>query len=137
MRKSGVDPEKVYHAIRGGLAGSTVLDAKMPMVLDGNFNRGSVSSCTSKTCRTRLTVHIRSILIPADSGGYGDHAGAQGSRNAGKRPRCNHPPLKTLAGVQVRRGRLNQNQKRYEMMDKKTKDFVKKALPCFNRFEGA
>jgi 3-hydroxyisobutyrate dehydrogenase-like beta-hydroxyacid dehydrogenase len=26
----GVDPEKVFQAIRGGLAGSTVLDAKMP-----------------------------------------------------------------------------------------------------------
>ena len=28
--KAGVDPEKVYNAIRGGLAGSVVLDAKAP-----------------------------------------------------------------------------------------------------------
>lgn len=28
--KAGVDPMKVYRAIRGGLAGSTVLDAKAP-----------------------------------------------------------------------------------------------------------
>ncbi len=35
--KAGVDPEKVFQAIRGGLAGSTVLDAKAPMVLDRNF----------------------------------------------------------------------------------------------------
>ena len=38
--KAGVDPEKVYKAIRGGLAGSTVLDAKMPMILDRNFKPG-------------------------------------------------------------------------------------------------
>jgi 2-hydroxy-3-oxopropionate reductase len=38
--KAGVDPEKVYQAIRGGLAGSTVLDAKMPLILDRNFKPG-------------------------------------------------------------------------------------------------
>jgi 2-hydroxy-3-oxopropionate reductase len=38
--KAGVDPEKVYQAIRGGLAGSTVLDAKAPMVLNRNFKPG-------------------------------------------------------------------------------------------------
>ena len=38
--KSGIDVEKMYQAIRGGLAGSTVLDAKAPMVLERNFNPG-------------------------------------------------------------------------------------------------
>lgn len=38
--KAGVDPESIYKAIRGGLAGSTVLDAKAPMILDGNFKPG-------------------------------------------------------------------------------------------------
>ena len=38
--KAGVDPERVYQAIRGGLAGSTVLDAKAPMVLARNFKPG-------------------------------------------------------------------------------------------------
>lgn len=38
--KAGVDAEKVYQAIRGGLAGSTVLDAKMPLILDRNFKPG-------------------------------------------------------------------------------------------------
>ena len=38
--KAGVDPEKVFLAIRGGLAGSAVLDAKMPLVLDRNFTPG-------------------------------------------------------------------------------------------------
>lgn len=35
--KAGADPERMYQVIRGGLAGSTVLDAKAPMVLDRNF----------------------------------------------------------------------------------------------------
>jgi len=39
-KKAGTDPELVYQAIRGGLAGSTVMDAKAPMMLDGNYNPG-------------------------------------------------------------------------------------------------
>ena len=38
--KAGVDTEKVFQAIRGGLAGSTVLDAKMPLILERNFTPG-------------------------------------------------------------------------------------------------
>lgn len=38
--KAGVDPEVVYRAIRGGLAGSTVLDAKAPKVLRRDFKPG-------------------------------------------------------------------------------------------------
>lgn len=38
--KAGVKPELVFNAIRGGLAGSTVLDAKVPMVLERNFRPG-------------------------------------------------------------------------------------------------
>lgn len=48
--KAGVDPEKVYNAIRGGLAGSTVLDAKVPMVLKRNFNPGF-----------RIELHIKDL----------------------------------------------------------------------------
>jgi 2-hydroxy-3-oxopropionate reductase len=38
--KAGVDAEKVFKAIRGGLAGSTVLDAKIPLILERNFKPG-------------------------------------------------------------------------------------------------
>ena len=38
--KAGVDPMKVYEAIKGGLAGSNVLNAKIPLVLDRNFKPG-------------------------------------------------------------------------------------------------
>ncbi|MBQ3403453.1 MAG: NAD-binding protein, partial [Synergistaceae bacterium] len=39
-KKAGVDPEAIYQAIRGGLAGSTVMDAKAPMIMDRNFKPG-------------------------------------------------------------------------------------------------
>ena len=39
-QRAGVDPEKVFNAIRGGLAGSAVMEAKGPMMLDRNFKAG-------------------------------------------------------------------------------------------------
>ena len=39
-QKAGVSPELVYNAIRGGLAGSTVLDAKAPLMMDRRFAPG-------------------------------------------------------------------------------------------------
>lgn len=48
--KAGVEPELVYQAIRGGLAGSTVLDAKTPLVLDRKFDPGF-----------RINLHIKDL----------------------------------------------------------------------------
>ena len=39
-QKAGVDPERVFNAIRGRLAGCTVKEAKAPMMLDRNFRAG-------------------------------------------------------------------------------------------------
>lgn len=39
-QKAGVSPELVYNAIRGGLAGSTVLDAKAHLMMDRQFDPG-------------------------------------------------------------------------------------------------
>jgi 2-hydroxy-3-oxopropionate reductase len=49
-QKAGVEPELVYQAIRGGLAGSTVLDAKAPMVMDRKFDPGF-----------RINLHIKDL----------------------------------------------------------------------------
>jgi len=38
--KAGIDIDKMYQAIRGGLAGSAVLDAKVPLILERNFVAG-------------------------------------------------------------------------------------------------
>ena len=39
-KKAGLDPNVVYDAIKGGLAGSTVMDAKAPMMIAGDFKPG-------------------------------------------------------------------------------------------------
>ena len=39
-QKAGVDPELVFQAIKGGLAGSTVMNAKAPMMIEGNDKPG-------------------------------------------------------------------------------------------------
>jgi 2-hydroxy-3-oxopropionate reductase len=39
-KKAGLDPNVVFEAIRGGLAGSTVMEAKAPMMIAGDFNPG-------------------------------------------------------------------------------------------------
>lgn len=49
--KAGVDPEKVYQAIKGGLAGSAVLEAKLPMILERNFKPGF-----------RIELHIKDLM---------------------------------------------------------------------------
>lgn len=49
-KKAGTDPELVYQAIRGGLAGSTVMDAKAPMMLEGNYKPGF-----------RIELHIKDL----------------------------------------------------------------------------
>jgi len=38
--KAGVDPQKLYEAIKGGLAGSNVLNAKAPLIVERNFKPG-------------------------------------------------------------------------------------------------
>ncbi|NLA96858.1 MAG: 2-hydroxy-3-oxopropionate reductase [Spirochaetales bacterium] len=40
VRKAGVDPHLVFEAIKGGLAGSTVMNAKAPMMMESNFKPG-------------------------------------------------------------------------------------------------
>ncbi len=54
---AGVDPQKVYEAIRGGLAGSTVMDAKVPMMMDRNFKPGF-----------RIDLHAKDLNNAHDTG---------------------------------------------------------------------
>ncbi len=48
--KAGVDPALVFDAIKGGLAGSTVMNAKAPMMLDRNIKPGF-----------RINLHIKDL----------------------------------------------------------------------------
>jgi 2-hydroxy-3-oxopropionate reductase len=54
--KAGVEPALVYEAIRGGLAGSTVLDAKAPLMMDRKFNPGF-----------RINLHIKDLVNVLDT----------------------------------------------------------------------
>lgn len=66
--KAGADPEKVYEAIRGGLAGSTVLDAKAPMMYERNFKPGATIAINYKDIRNVLsTAHDLDVPVPLSS----------------------------------------------------------------------
>lgn len=57
--KAGADPQKVYEAVRGGLAGSTVLDAKAPMMISRNFKPGGTLAINLKD--------ITNVMATADA----------------------------------------------------------------------
>jgi 2-hydroxy-3-oxopropionate reductase len=54
--KAGLDPEVVFNAVKGGLAGSTVLNAKAPMVIARNFKPGFRIRLHQKDLRNALLV---------------------------------------------------------------------------------
>jgi 2-hydroxy-3-oxopropionate reductase len=60
--KAGVDTEKVFHAIRGGLAGSTVLNAKMPLILERNFKPGGPIRM-----HTKDLINVRDTALEIDA----------------------------------------------------------------------
>jgi 2-hydroxy-3-oxopropionate reductase len=66
--KAGVDPEKVYQAIRGGLAGSAILDAKAPMIINRNFKPGGKISINLKDIKNVMsTAHSIDVPLPFTS----------------------------------------------------------------------
>jgi len=63
--KAGVNPEAVFNAIKGGLAGSTVMNAKVPMIMDGNFKPGFRIELHIKDLQNALdTAHALGVPIP-------------------------------------------------------------------------
>ena len=66
--KAGLDPEDVFNAIKGGLAGSTVLNAKAPMVISRNFKPGFRINLHQKDLRnTLLAAESLSVPLPMTS----------------------------------------------------------------------
>lgn len=55
-KKAGVDPEKVYQAIRTGLAGSKVMEQKSQKIFEGDFDPGF-----------RIELHIKDLQNALDS----------------------------------------------------------------------
>lgn len=66
--KAGADPELVYQAIRGGLAGSAVLDAKAPLMVTRNFVPGGKISINLKDIKNVMkTAHEIDVPMPLSS----------------------------------------------------------------------
>lgn len=87
--KAGVNPETVFDAIKGGLAGSNVMNAKGPMMFNRNFKPGfrielhqkdlnnAMSTAGSLNVPLVMTSQLQQILNTLVEWGHGkdDHAG--------------------------------------------------------------
>ena len=87
-KKAGVDPELVFQAIRGGLAGSTVMEAKAPMMIGGNDKPGfkidlhiqdltnALDCAPSVGAPVPMTAQVQEILqwLHNHEGGQKDHS---------------------------------------------------------------
>lgn len=63
--RCGLDPEVVFNAIKGGLAGSTVLNAKAPMMIARNFKPGFKIKLHQKDLRNALqTAEANNVFLP-------------------------------------------------------------------------
>ena len=63
--RAGADPGRVFQAIRGGLAGSAVLEAKAPMMLRRDFKPGGKISINHKDVKNVIaTAHELDVPLP-------------------------------------------------------------------------
>jgi 2-hydroxy-3-oxopropionate reductase len=63
--RCGLNPEVVMNAVKGGLAGSTVLNAKGPMLIARNFKPGFRINLHQKDLRNALkTAEANSVCLP-------------------------------------------------------------------------
>lgn len=88
-KKAGLDPEMVFDAIHTGLAGSTVMDAKVPMIIARNFKPGfridlhikdlqnALDTSHQLNLSLPLTAEVMEILQSVKNDGFGsdDHSG--------------------------------------------------------------
>lgn len=66
--RCGLDPEVVVNAIKGGLAGSAVLNAKAPMLIARNFKPGFMMKLHQKDLRNALdTAETSQVSLPLTS----------------------------------------------------------------------
>jgi 2-hydroxy-3-oxopropionate reductase len=82
--KAGLDPEVVFEAVKGGLAGSTVLNFKAPMVIARNFQpgfrirlhqkdlRNALAAAEALDVRLPITSLVQEMLVALMKDGMGD-----------------------------------------------------------------
>ena len=87
-QKAGVDPQLVFDAIKGGLAGSTVMNAKAPMMIAGNDKPGfkidlhikdlnnALDCAHSVGAPVPMTASVQEVLqwMSSHGGGQKDHS---------------------------------------------------------------
>ena len=87
--KAGVNPETVFNAIKGGLAGSNVMNAKGPMMFERNFKAGfrielhykdinnAMETARELGLPLQVTANLQQVLTSLVEKGYGkeDHSG--------------------------------------------------------------
>ena len=92
--KAGLNPQTVFEAIRGGLAGSNVLNAKGPMMIEGNFEPGFRIALHNKDLNNAIqtgkelgvalpvTSIVQQMIVSLMNEGKGnkDHSAIRGSR---------------------------------------------------------
>ena len=86
--KAGVNPETVFNAIKGGLAGSNVMNAKAPMMFERNFDPGfrielhykdinnAVQTANALNLPLQVTANLQQVLAALMEWGKGknDHS---------------------------------------------------------------
>ena len=84
-KMAGVDPELVFQAIKGGLAGSTVMNAKAPMMIEGNDKPGfkidlhikdlnnALDCAHTVGCPVPMTAEVQEVLQWLHNNGEGQH----------------------------------------------------------------
>jgi len=87
--KAGLDPETVFNAIKGGLAGSNVMNTKAPMMYDRNFKPGfrielhlkditnAMETANELQIPLQVTSNLHQVLksLVLDGNGTDDHSG--------------------------------------------------------------
>ena len=84
-KMAGVEPELVFQAIKGGLAGSTVMNAKAPMMIEGNDKPGfkidlhikdlnnALDCAHTVGCPVPMTAEVQEVLQWLHNNGEGQH----------------------------------------------------------------
>ena len=87
--KAGLDPETVFNAIKGGLAGSNVMNTKAPMMFNRNFDPGfrielhlkditnAIQTANELNVPLQVTANLHQVLTSLVLNGKGklDHSG--------------------------------------------------------------
>ena len=85
VKKAGVDPKLVFDAIKGGLAGSTVMNAKVPLMLKGDDKPGfridlhikdlnnAIQSAHEVGAYVPMTMQVQELMMWMRSMGYGSN----------------------------------------------------------------